>query len=106
MFQLLDLTSNGRGNALYAARTSADSFWKVGVKHGWWRGVKNGDVIVFAAGLALYSMVYEARESSIDSGAGKYLMKMLRGEAELGLANGNEKSEEKIDSEKTQDKVV
>ena len=93
---MLDRTSTGRANALYAARVSADSLWKVGVKHGWWYGVKGGDVYVFVAGLMLLNVVYEARESAVDSGAVKWLMRILRGEADLEMAHhvsGEEKEQ-------------
>ena len=42
----------GRGDFLYSARMSLDSLWKVGVKRGWWRGIKNGDVLLFVLSLA------------------------------------------------------
>lgn len=78
---------------MYTARMSADSLWKVGVKHGWWKGIKGGDVWLFVAGLALINMVYQAREDALDSGASRWMMKVLRGEAEIGI--GNKKDEEK-----------
>lgn len=96
-FQFLDQTSAGRTNALYAARVSADSLWKVGVKHGWWKGIKGGDVWVFVAGMVVLNLVYQSRESAVDSGAVRWLMKVMRGEAEIGLANktGEEKEKSK-----------
>lgn len=92
-FQFLDRTAAGRANALYAARVSVDSLWKVGVKHGWWKGVKGGDVWVFVAGLVVMNVVYQVREGAVDSGAVRWLMKVLRGEAEIGI--GNKKGDEK-----------
>jgi hypothetical protein len=87
-FQFLDRGAAGRNNSFYVARMSADSLWKVGVKRGWWRGVKGGDVYVFAASLAMLNAVYEWRkEESVDSGAARGLLKLLRGESELGLGN-------------------
>ena len=95
-FQFLDRKSAGRTNSLYAARVSADSLWKVGVKHRWWRGVKSGDVYVFVASLALLNMVYEwKKEQAVDSGAAVGLLKLLRGEIELGL--GNERRSRRMD---------
>jgi hypothetical protein len=93
-FQFLDRTSAGRANTLYATRVSANSLWKVGVKHGWWRGVKGGDVWVFVAGLVVLNLVYEARAEAIDSRAVRGLMRVLRGEAEIGVAN--KRDEEKV----------
>lgn len=87
-FQFLDRGGAGTTNSLYAARVSADSLWKVGVKHGWWHGVKGGDVYVFVASLAVLNIVYEWRkEEAVDSGAARGLVKLLRGELDLGLAN-------------------
>ena len=87
-FQFLDRKGAGRTNSLYAARVSADSLWKVGVKHRWWRGVKGGDVYVFVASLAVLNVVYEwKKEQAVDSGAAAGLVKLLRGEIEPGLGN-------------------
>jgi hypothetical protein len=71
---------NGRSNFLYSARLSIDSFWKVGVKHGWWRGVKNGDVLLFAASLAAVNVVYELQPKSVNSGFVRKGLGVLRGE--------------------------
>ncbi|KAK5001145.1 hypothetical protein LTR66_000113 [Elasticomyces elasticus] len=67
-----------RSNFLYSARLSLDSFWKVGVKHDWWKGVKGGDVYVFVASLALLNIVYEARPGAVRGGAIRKGMGMLR----------------------------
>ncbi|EMC92566.1 hypothetical protein BAUCODRAFT_253807 [Baudoinia panamericana UAMH 10762] len=64
----------------YSARLSIDSLYKVGKKRGWWRGVKNGDVLLFAAGLALLNVVYEKRPGAIDSAVGRKGISALRGE--------------------------
>lgn len=71
---------SGRGNALYAARLSMDSLWKVGVKHRWWRGVKNGDVLVFVASLAAINIVYERRPRAVAGPAVRKALGVLRGE--------------------------
>jgi hypothetical protein len=87
-FQFLDRSGAGRGNSLYAARVSADSLWKVGVKHNWWRGVKGGDVYVFVAGLALMNVIFEwQRDGAVDRGPARGLLRLMRGETELGLGN-------------------
>lgn len=70
----------GRSNFLYSARLSIDSLWKVGVKHGWWRGVKNGDVLLFVASLAVIQGVYEVDPKAIDSGVIRKSLGMLRGD--------------------------
>ena len=71
---------NERGNFLYSARLSIDSCWKVGVKRGWWKGVRGGDVLVFAASLALLDVVYEARPRAVRGAAIRKSMGVLRGE--------------------------
>jgi len=86
LFQVFDRTTAGHANALYVARLSVDSLWKVGVKHKWWKGVKGGDVWVLVASLALINVVYDRRNGTAaehDSTMG--LVKVLRGEVELGL---------------------
>lgn len=65
---------------MYSARLSIDSFWKVGVKHGWWRGVKNGDVLLFALSLAAVNVVYELHPKSVNSGVVRKGLGVLRGE--------------------------
>ncbi|KAJ9609490.1 hypothetical protein H2200_005817 [Cladophialophora chaetospira] len=86
MFQLFDRTTYGHANSLYAARTSVDSLWKVGVKHRWWKGVKGGDVWVIVASLALVNVVYDlGRNTKAGEDTVMKLIKVLRGEIELGL---------------------
>lgn len=70
----------GRGNALYTARLSIDSLWKVGVKRGWWRGVKNGDVLLFVASLAVINGVYEKRPRAVAGPSVRKSLGMLRGD--------------------------
>lgn len=96
-FQFLDRTTAGRANSLYATRVSVDSLWKVGVKHGWWRGVQGGDVLLFVVGLALLNAVYELRERAVEDKSIKTMMKILRGEAEIGLGQkGQTQSEKRV----------
>jgi hypothetical protein len=90
-FQFLDRTAAGRVNSLYAARVSVDSLWKVGVKHGWWRGVKGGDLMVFVAALALLNAVYELREKAVEDQGMKMMVKLLRGDTEVGIGGRDER---------------
>lgn len=69
-----------RGNFLYSARLSIDSLWKVGRKRGWWKGVRNGDVLVFVASLALLDFVYEARPEAVQGATIRKAMGVMRGE--------------------------
>lgn len=70
----------GRGNFLYTARMSLDSLWKVGVKRGWWKGVKNGDVLLFVLSLATVNVLYELSPRSVNSGVARKGLGVLRGE--------------------------
>jgi hypothetical protein len=70
----------GRSNFLYSARVSMDSLWKVGVKRGWWRGVKNGDVLLFVLSLATVNVLYEVSPRSVNSGVARKGLGVLRGE--------------------------
>lgn len=91
-----------RGNFLYSMRLSIDSLWKVGKKRGWWRGVKNGDVLVFVASLALINAVYEGRPGAIQGSMIRKGMGMLRGEGFIDRAD-EEKAKLKEEAEGSQD---
>lgn len=71
---------NGRGNFLYSARMSIDSFWKVGKKRGWWRGFKGGDVWVFVVGLGVLNAVYEVDREAVRGGGVRMGVEWLRGD--------------------------
>jgi hypothetical protein len=70
----------GRANFLYTLRMSIDSLWKVGVKKGWWRGIKNGDVFLFVVSLATVNVLYEVSPRSVNSGVARKGLGVLRGE--------------------------
>ncbi|KAM0720670.1 hypothetical protein Q7P37_004807 [Cladosporium fusiforme] len=80
-----------RGNFLYSLRLSIDSLWKVGRKRGWWKGIKNGDVLVFVASLALLNAVYEGRPAAVKGAAIRMGMGVMRGEG--WVDNAEEKKE-------------
>lgn len=93
MFQLFDTTAAGHVNALYAARTSVDSLWKVGVKRRWWKGIKAGDVWLFVAALALTNVVYDlGRTTAAGQDRAMALIRVLRGEIELGMQEKKQKA--------------
>lgn len=90
----------GRSNFLYAARLSIDSLWKVGVKHGWWRGVRSGDVLLFVASLMAVNAVYEANPEAVCGAVLRKGLGMLSGEGWVDRtvrAGGGEKVEERED---------
>ncbi|KAF2025273.1 hypothetical protein EK21DRAFT_76871 [Setomelanomma holmii] len=90
---------NGRANFLYSARMSIDSFWKVGVKRGWWRGVKNGDVLLFVLSLATINGLYEVSPRSISSGVARKGLGVLRGEGWVDRAALPREGRAKADTE-------
>ena len=69
-----------RGNFLYSARLSLDSFYKVGRKRGWWKGITNGDVLLFTASLALVDYVYQTRPDAVQGAAIRKAVSVMRGE--------------------------
>ena len=71
---------SGRANFLYSARLSVDSAWKVGVKRGWWKGVRNGDVYVFVAALMVINAVYEVDPKAVSGGVVRKGLGVLRGD--------------------------
>ncbi|KAI1618993.1 hypothetical protein EDD37DRAFT_294221 [Exophiala viscosa] len=85
-FQIFDRTPAGHLQTVYAARESVYSLWKVGVKHRWWKGIRGGDVALFAAALALINVVFEkGRNTAAGQDPSMMLVKVLRGEIEVGL---------------------
>lgn len=65
---------------MYSARLSLDSFYKVGKKRGWWRGFRNGDVLLFTASLALLNYVYQVKPDAVQGAAVRKAMGVMRGE--------------------------
>ena len=65
---------------MYSARMSLDSFWKVGKSRGWWKGVRNGDVLLFVVSLMLVNVVYERDPKAVSGGVLRKSLGMLRGE--------------------------
>ena len=65
---------------MYSTRASIDSLWKVGIKRGWWRSRRNGDVWVFVGSLMLLNTVYEINPGAVRSGLVRKVLGMLRGE--------------------------
>ena len=70
----------GHGNFMFTTRLSLDSLWKVGVKHGWWKGIKNGDVLLFTGSLVFMQIIYEHDPKAIDSPVVRKVLSMLRGD--------------------------
>lgn len=73
-----------------------DSLWKVGVKKGWWKGIRNGDVLLFVASLAMVNILYEISPRSVNSGVARKGLGVLRGEGwvDRAVMSGAEKSKD------------
>ena len=93
-----------RSNFLYSARLSIDSFYKVGRKRGWWRGVKNGDVMVFVASMALLNIVYEARAGAVKGSMIRKAVSTVRGEGWVDKVTVKSKEAEGESKEKEEEK--
>ncbi|KPI43185.1 uncharacterized protein AB675_6956 [Cyphellophora attinorum] len=95
LFQIVEGNSSaGYANSMYAARTSVDSLWKVGVKRGWWRGVKGGDVYVLVAAMAVLNVCWDVGGERLRREQRMLrVLKVLRGEVELGLGEKKVKKE-------------
>lgn len=75
------VAKNGeRSTFLYSGRTSIESLYHVGKKRGWWRGIRGGDVMVFAASLALINYVHENRPAAVSSGLLRKVLSSMNGE--------------------------
>jgi len=99
-FQLFDSTPAGHMTTLYTARTSVDSLWKVGVKHGWWKGIRGGDVWLFVAALGLINVVYDlGKNTPAAQDQAMMLIKVLRGEVDIGLPKKTEVKSEEVQTE-------
>lgn len=82
----------GHGNFMYSFRMSMLSAWKVGVKRGWWRGFKGGDVALFVGALALLNV--EREMGGVQKGLARYVILGLRGESRRGVARAEREDKE------------
>lgn len=57
------------------------STWKVGVKRGWWKGFKGGDVWLFVVAMAMVNVVYTKDEVAIKGKMAKWVVASMRGES-------------------------
>lgn len=90
---IIDQSPTGHENAMYTTRLSLDSLWKVGKKRGWWKGVKGGDVGIFVVSLAVFSLLWDSQRNVFAKDSSMVLVRLLRGDIEVGLKNKDEKGE-------------
>ncbi|KAF7197602.1 hypothetical protein HII31_01105 [Pseudocercospora fuligena] len=86
--------SQERDNFLYSMRLSIDSLYKVGKKRGWWKGLTNGDVLLFVASLAMINFVYEIQPSAVQGGLIRKVMSTHRGEGWVDKCASSKKAKE------------
>ena len=92
---IVDRSATGHENAMYTTRLSLDSLWKVGRKRGWWKGVRGGDVGMFVVALAVFSILFDAQRSLFAKDSSMLLIRLLRGDIEVGLKNKGEGDEDR-----------
>lgn len=93
---IIDQSPTGHENAMYTTRLSLDSLWKVGRKRGWWKGVKGGDVGIFVVALAVFSVLYDSQRAVFAKDGSMALVRLLRGDIEVGLKNKDERDENSL----------
>ncbi|KAL0638641.1 hypothetical protein Q9L58_002367 [Maublancomyces gigas] len=72
-------SSGGRGNFLYSFRLGLVSAWKVLVKKGVVKGVKNGDVYLFILSLALINSLFDIDAHSVSGNVARRVLSSVRG---------------------------
>ena len=58
---------HGRSHFLYGFRTSMESLWKLGVKKGYWRPGKTGDVWLAICGLMFLNIIHDHNVDAVSS---------------------------------------
>lgn len=72
--------------ALYSARLASQTLWKIAVKKGLVRSIKNGEVLYFAASMSILMALYETDVSTIPTGIVQTALGRISGKMELELA--------------------
>ena len=90
----IDQSPTGHGNNMYVTRLSIDTLWKVGVKKRWWKGIRGGDVLVMTAALATLNVLYDVKRSTFAKEQTMMVVKLLRGDIDIGLKNKDELKKE------------
>ena len=84
---------SARGTFMYSVRASLDSYWKVGVKRGWWSNKGNKDLWVLVASMALLNVVFEMRPDAVESGLIKRGLNMMRDHEREKMGLGKESTQ-------------
>ena len=84
---------HARGTFMYSVRASLDSYWKVGLKKGWWSNKGNKDLWVLVASMALLNVVFELRPDAVQSGIVQRGLRMMKDSEKTRTARGKTRSE-------------
>ncbi|KAI9669715.1 MAG: hypothetical protein M1831_007411 [Alyxoria varia] len=101
-------SKNSRSAFTYSTRMSLDSLWKVGKKHGWWRGIRNGDVLLFAACLGLVNVVYDREAKAVEGAVLRKGLSVLKGDGWVDRVQtpvADKVGKESREGEQTKDKT-
>lgn len=72
--------ANNRSTALYFFRAAIDSAWKTGVKRGFWKGVKGGDLWIVVLSWAVLGTILESYPEAIEGRGIQKGLAWLKGE--------------------------
>ncbi|RKP26232.1 hypothetical protein SYNPS1DRAFT_14468 [Syncephalis pseudoplumigaleata] len=53
---------------MYCLPRALESFWKCGVQWGWWRNIKNAEVVYFSMAMGILMSIYQTAPESIQGG--------------------------------------
>lgn len=90
---------HGRPHFLYGLRISLESLWKLGVKKGYWRPGKTGDVWIIIGSLMLLNVVHGHNTDAVSSGIFRRGLNLARGEP-MGKSSRDNKQSESSATEK------
>lgn len=93
---------NGRANFLYSFRIGLVSFWKILVKKGYAKPIKNGDVFLFVVAMMAINCVYERNPAAISGGAARRVLASLRGRGMRDYVKEKLDREKELEESKTE----
>ena len=79
---------------MYSVRASLDSYWKVGLKKGWWSNKGNKDLWVLVASIALLNVVFELRPDAVQSSIIKRGLNMMKDKERARASQGKKPLEQ------------
>ena len=83
---------HGRAQFLYSFRVSMESLWKLGVKKGYWKPGKTGDVWLVIGSLMLLNVVHDHNTDAVSSTLFRRGLKLGRGDSMDQPSDSSEKT--------------